>query len=134
MMLRTLILILSLTIVPLTAQAEKIYVELEGARVPLILDTEQGAVYAGDSCEPLLYIQEVSARDKDSDKRTFKVDTARTRAAAKGVSAGRMPASFEIDGDEFKVVSSSLSGISQAYGKVTSRGLLATKTTRLCKN
>ena len=117
-------------------QAEKMLLELEGARIPLLFDTAKGTIYAGDSCEPLLFVREMANKEKSaSTKRTFKVDVAKVRAASKGaVAASRLPSTFELDGDDVQVITESLSGVSRAYGKVAPRGLLSTRMQSLCKD
>jgi hypothetical protein len=117
------------------ALAEKLVFELDGARVPLMIDTGKGVLYAGDSCDPLLYLNEVSAKQgKSAQTRTFVVNIAKVRAAAKGSPPVRVPSAFEIAGSEVKVLTENLAGASYATGKVVPRSLIATRMPMLCKD
>lgn len=129
-------LVLCLGVMPGLASAEKMLLELDGARIPLILDTAKGTISAGDSCEPLLFVREVSSKQASADgKRTFKVDVAKVRAASKSATIpGRLPSTFELQGEKVQVLTESLTGISRAYGRVAPRGLLSTRTQVLCKD
>lgn len=108
--------------------AELLSVQLEGARERIHLDLEQGALYVGNDCAPLLYFSEApQQRSKLTQGRKYTVLKKSTRTSFKSGVAPRLPDSIIVNGDQIEIVSVSNFGTNRTKGKALT-GLMEKKT------
>ncbi len=99
--------------------AELLTVILQGAKSPVYFDLDKGVMFIGDDCSPFLKFKEKPvSRKKLIDSREFTISSAKNRGSNKSSIQSRLPNAIEVSGDELKIVSRSVTGISFAKGRI----------------